>query len=98
MVFRWKVQLHGVLKTLSNPHVYKLMVVPCDLKGADRRRVRRARKRSVGGIEIYPYITLAVPLFRLRIKNASTFKPVYIKQSIFKSKEMVSLATTPKLK
>ena len=74
------------------------LIVPCDLKGVDRRRVRRARKKCVGGIEIYPYITLAVPLFPLGIKNASTFKPVHIKQSIFKSKEMVSLATTPKLK
>lgn len=98
MVFRWKVQLHGLLKTL--PLACKLvdLIVPCDLKEVDRRRVRRARKKCVGGIEIYPYITLAVPLFPLRIKNASTFKPVHIKQSIFKSKEMVSLATTPKLK
>ena len=98
MVFRWKVQPHGLRKTLPLACKHVDLIVPCDLKGADKRRVRRARKRSVGGIEIYPYITLAVPLFPLRIKNASTFKPVYIKQSILKSKEMVSLATTPKLK
>lgn len=96
MVFRWMVRLHGLLKTLLLACKHVDLIVPCDLKGAYRKRVRMARKRSVGGIEIYPYITLAVPLFPLGIKNAS--KPGYIKQSIFKSKEMVSLATAPKLK
>lgn len=52
MVFRWKVQLHGLLKTLPLACKHVDLIVPCDLKGANRRRVRRGRKRSVGGIEI----------------------------------------------
>lgn len=70
----------------------------CDLKRADRNRVRSARKK-VGGIETYPFITLAVPTFPPRIKDPSTDKSVlsgrFSKATIT---DIVSLATSPKLK
>ena len=34
MVFRWKVQLHGLRKTLPLACKHVDLIVPCDLKGA----------------------------------------------------------------
>ena len=70
----------------------------CDLKGADRNRVRSSRKK-VGGIETYHFITLAVPTFPLRIKDPSAVKSV-LNGRLSKAMitEIVSLATSPKLK
>ena len=47
MVFRWKVQLHGLRKTLPLACKHVDLIVPFDLKGADKRRESEGQEKEV---------------------------------------------------